>query len=151
VLKVGDRAPDFTAQTTDGRTLQLASLRGRPVVIYFFPKAFTPGCTRETAGFRDAYPDVQRLGAEIVGVSIDGHKTQCDFADSLRVTFPMVGDDDHSISDKFRVVWPILGVARRVTFVIDAQGIIRGVFRHEVVGIGKHVDESLALLEKLRA
>ena len=87
-------APDFEALTTDGRTVRLADFRGRTLVLYFFPRAFTPGCSREADLFREAYPEIQAAGAEIIGVSTDDHQTQCDFAADRSVPFPMVGDAD---------------------------------------------------------
>jgi len=81
-------------------------------------------------------------------VSTDDHKTQCEFAESLKVLFPMVGDKDGSISRQYDVFWPFIKMVRRVTFVIDPEGTIRGVFQHEFA-IGKHVDEAVAAVERL--
>ncbi len=148
MLKVGERAPDFTARTTNGGALTLSSLRGRSVVLYFFPKAFTPGCRRETARFRDARDDIQALGGVVVGVSVDDHETQCEFAAALDVGFPMIGDESHEISRLYGVLRPYLRLAKRVTYVIDREGVIRGVFEHEFQ-ISKHLDDALHLLETL--
>jgi thioredoxin-dependent peroxiredoxin len=84
----------------------------------------------------------------VIGISTDAHQTQCDFAKSLDVSFPMIGDSDRAISKAYGVSWPLLGVDRRVTFVIDAEGVVRGVFNHELQ-IGKHLEETRALLSKL--
>jgi len=148
VLRVGERAPEFTARTTQGRTLSLAELLGRYVVIYFFPKAFTPGCIKETTRFRDAYPDLKRLGAEVVGVSVDDHETQCEFATAQNVGFPMIGDGEREVSRLYGVARPFLRLDKRVTYVIDREGIIRGVFQHEFQ-VSRHLDDVLHLLEKL--
>jgi peroxiredoxin len=148
VLKVGDKAPSFEAQATDGRTLSTANLRGKPFVLYFFPKAFTGGCTIETKRFRDSYPAIQARGTEVIGVSTDDHQTQCDFAASTQASFPMIGDKTKDIGRKFGVLWPILGLSRRVTFVVDAGGVIRGVFAHEI-RVEQHIADVLALLETL--
>jgi peroxiredoxin len=148
MLKVGERAPDFTAETTDGRTITLSELRGRPVVLYFFPKAFTKGCTIETKRFRDAQSSLTEFGVEVIGVSADDHKTQCDFAASLNANFPMIGDSTGKITKAYGVLWPLIGLPRRITFVIDREGIVRGVLDFELQ-IGKHLDETLALLRKL--
>ena len=148
-LRVGDIAPDFTARTTDGELVSLSELRGRNVVLYFFPKAFTPGCTRQTERFRDAEADIRELGGVVLGVSVDDHETQCDFARATRASFPMIGDSDHALSALYGVLRPFLKLDRRVTFVIDREGRVRGVFEHEFQ-ISKHLDHVLHLLEKLR-
>lgn len=148
MLKVGDRAPDFSAVATTGETIDTRALRGKKLVVYFFPKAFTPGCTRESTRFRDAYDDIAKLDGQVIGVSVDDHKTQCDFAKSLRVTFPMIGDKDKRISKSFGVLWPLIGFDRRVTFIIDRDGVVAGVLTHEFQ-IVKHLDETLVLLDRL--
>jgi peroxiredoxin Q/BCP len=146
---MGEVAPDFTARSTDGELVSLSALRGRHVVLYFFPKAFTPGCTRETIRFRDAQDDIRALGGEVIGVSVDDHETQCDFAQSTGAGFPLIGDADHALSRLYGVLRPFLKLDRRVTFVIDREGVVRGVFEHEFQ-IAKHLDGVLHLLEKLR-
>ena len=148
--RLGDLAPDFTARTTQGDLVTLSSLRGRFVVIYFFPKAFTPGCTRQTARFRDAYPDIVDMGGVVLGVSVDDFETQCEFAAAQQAHFPMIGDEDLAVSQLYGVLRPFLKLAKRVTFVIDREGVVRGVFEHEFQ-ISKHLDAVLHLLEKLHA
>jgi peroxiredoxin Q/BCP len=148
MLKVGDRAPDFTAEATDGRTITLSELRGRPVVLYFFPKAFTRGCTIETKRFRDSQSKLTELGAEIIGVSSDNHKTQCDFAASVEAKFPMIGDSSGKVTKAYGVLWPIVAVPRRMTFVIDRAGVIAGVIHRELL-IDKILDDTLAILRSL--
>jgi peroxiredoxin Q/BCP len=148
VLRVGDRAPDFTAKTTAGRYLTLAELLGKYVVIYFFPKAFTPGCIKETTRFRDAYPDLKALGAEVIGVSVDDHETQCEFATAQNVGFPMIGDGEREISRLYGVLRTFLKLDKRVTYVIDREGAVRGVFQHEFQ-VSRHLDDVLHLLEGL--
>jgi peroxiredoxin len=138
MLKIGDPLPDFEALATDGCSVRTAALKGKPVVLFFFPKAFTPGCTRETKGFRDEYPTLARRGVQIVGVSTDPLDAQCRFAEWAGVPFPLVADLDRTISKRFGVLWPVLGVAKRVTFVADVEGIIRHVFHHEL-RVDRHV------------
>jgi peroxiredoxin len=150
MLKVGDRAPRFEAKATDGRTLTPEALRGKPYVLYFFPKSFTPGCTIETKHFRDAYPELRKLGVEIIGVSADPHDTQCDFAQSTGATFPMVGDEGGQLIESFDVKWPIFRRAMRVTYLVDSEGIVRGVFHHEL-DVKKHLADVKAALEKITA
>jgi thioredoxin-dependent peroxiredoxin len=148
--RVGDVAPDFTARTTKGELVTLSSLRGNHVVLYFFPKAFTPGCTRQTQRFRDAHADIVELGGMVLGVSVDDFETQCDFAAAMQASFPMIGDEDLSVSQLYGVLRPFLKLAKRVTFVIDRDGVVRGVFEHEFQ-ISKHLDAVLHLLERLRS
>lgn len=150
MLRVGDKAPAFDAKTTDGRRLTPESLRGKAYVLYFFPKSFTPGCTVETKAFRDAYPELRKLGVEVIGVSSDPHETQCDFAQSTGATFPMVGDTTGELIEGFDVKWPIFKRAMRVTFVVDKDGVIRGVFHHEI-DVRKHIADVKEKLAELGA
>jgi thioredoxin-dependent peroxiredoxin len=148
MLKVGDKAPAFEARTNDGRTLTPELLRGKPYVLYFFPKSFTPGCTIETKAFRDAYPELSELGVEVIGVSSDSHATQCDFAQSTGASFPMVGDQEGRLIQSFDVKWPLFKRALRVTYLVDGEGVVRGVFHHEL-NMKKHVDQVRAKLSEL--
>jgi|RhiMethySRZTD1v2_1073278.scaffolds.fasta_scaffold04208_8 thioredoxin-dependent peroxiredoxin len=149
MLKVGDKAPPFEVRSNDGKTLTPELLRGKPYVLYFFPKSFTPGCTIETKAFRDAYPELSELGVEVIGVSADTHQTQCDFARSTGATFPMVGDSSGELIERFDVKWPIFKRALRVTYLIDGEGVVRGVFHHEL-DMKKHVVEVKKKLSELK-
>lgn len=146
MLSVGDVAPDFTADASDGRRLSLSELRGSVVVLYFFPRAFTPICTRETARFRDQHADFSALGACIVGVSPDPLETQCEFGSRQGVQFPLLADPERSIATAYGVLWPLLPRVRRVTFVISEAGRVELVASNELQ-VSKHVD---AVLEHLR-
>ncbi|HEU4582644.1 MAG TPA: peroxiredoxin [Polyangiaceae bacterium] len=146
MLAVGDWAPDFTAEASDGRQLSLSELRGAAVVLYFFPRAFTPICTRETASFRDHHAEFEALGARIVGVSPDPLQTQCEFGSRQRVQFPLLADPERRIAAAYGVLWPLLPRVRRVTFVIDESGRVELVASNELL-VSRHVD---AVLEHLR-
>jgi peroxiredoxin Q/BCP len=148
-LSVGEPAPDFQATTTDGKRVRLADYRGRHLVLYFFPKAFTPGCTTEAKRFRDNYPDIQALGADVLGVSIDSHDVQCRFAAQHETRFPMIGDADGAISRAYGVKRSLFPVAKRVTFLIDPQGCIAARFAHEFQ-VSKHLDDVLRFLQDAR-
>jgi peroxiredoxin len=150
MVKVGDPAPNFSARATSGEAVTLASLRGRPVVIYFFPKAFTMGCTVETRQFRDNYEELRRLGAEVIGISPDKFDQQCRFATDNRLPFPLVGDEDKRICEAYGVLWPLIKLPQRITFVVDEQGIVQATFHHEVQ-ISRHLDDVLHFLEKRKA
>ena len=151
ILKVGDVAPEIDAAASDGHRFVLSQQTGLCTVVYFFPKAFTPGCTGEAKRFGDNYNEILLAGAQIVGISTDDADTQCRFADSLRAPFPMIGDADRSIARRYGVLWPLIGLPRRVTFVINPQRIIEAVFRHEI-RIVLHRDEVLRFIHtKLQA
>jgi len=150
MLKVGDRLPEFEAQTTEGCPIRTSALLGKPLVVFFFPKAFTPGCVREAKAFRDEYPLITRRGARILGVSTDALDAQCRFAEWAGVPFPLVADASRSLSKLFGVCWPILGVAKRVTFVTDAGGVVRSVFRHELF-VDHHIADVRRALDELAA
>lgn len=142
MLRIGERAPDFQGLSTDGRLIGLADFVGRPLIVYFFHKAFTPNCTVETRGFRDNYPDLKALGFGLVGVSTDHLDTQCAFASALGVSYPMVADADCSVSRSYEVLWPLIPFARRVAYVLDRKHRVLAAFRHEFQA-SKHLDEVL--------
>ena len=145
MLDVGDSAPDFAGTDCQGRAFSLSAMRGKRLVLFFFPKAFTLGCTEETRHFRDNHERLRALGAELVGVSVDTVKTQCAFAEKEDIHFPLLGDEQRTISKSYDVLWPVLNVDRRVTYIIDPQGRIETVIRHEV-RVYKHLDDVLRYL-----
>ncbi len=142
MLNVGDTAPEIDATTTTGDRFVLSKQKAICTVIYFYPKAFTPGCTRETRTFAENHNELELAGASIIGVSTDDGSTQCDFAKSLGTPFPLIGDPDKTISRGFGVLWPLFGVAKRVTFVVGAERKVLAVFHHELK-IGQHRDDVL--------
>ena len=123
-LAPGDPAPEFEAATGDGGRLRLTSLRGAPLVLYFYPKASSYGCTRESLGFAHIYPELQRRGVRLVGVSVDDVEQQRAFAEECRLPFPLVADNGKEIARKFGVLGAF-GIARRVTFLLNADGRIQ--------------------------
>jgi len=145
MLDVGDSAPDFAGTDCQGRAFSLSAMRGKRLVLFFFPKAFTLGCTEETRHFRDNHERLRALGAELVGVSVDTVRTQCAFAEKEDIHFPLLGDEQRTISKAYDVLWPVLNVDRRVTYIIDPQGRIETVIRHEV-RVYKHLDDVLRYL-----
>ncbi|HLT30800.1 MAG TPA: peroxiredoxin [Myxococcaceae bacterium] len=148
MIQINAPAPDFSARTTDGKNIRLSDFRGKKVVLYFFPKAFTPGCTHQAKTFVAAYPEIEATGATLLGVSTDDFKTQCDFTESLNAPFPMIADQDGSIARSYDIVWPLLKMVQRVTFVIDEEGIIRGAFHFEM-RIGQHAKSVVHLLKAM--
>ncbi len=117
----GDTAPDFEAPDQNGAPFRLASLRGSPVVLYFYPKADTPGCTIEAKGFRDVYADYAAKHVAVVGVSTDDCPAQKAFHGKYGLPFPLIADAKKSVAGAYGVLGPS-GHARRVTFLIDAKG-----------------------------
>ncbi|MCI4373172.1 MAG: redoxin domain-containing protein, partial [Thermoplasmata archaeon] len=115
MLNVGDTAPDFTAPSAGGTMFQLSSLRGQPVILFFFPRANSLGCTIETRAFADHFSEFQAAGVSVVGVSVDPLSAQKLFATKCDVAFPLVSDGDKSIAKSYGVLG-FLGFARRVTF-----------------------------------
>lgn len=147
MLKAGDIAPDFDATDCQGRRVQLSSLRGKKVVLFFFPKAFTPACTIEIRNFRDHQAAIEAKNATLIGVSLDKPERQCEFAKAERIDFALIGDASRSISESYGVVWPLVRRDRRATFMIDETGKIEEVINHEVQ-VYRHLDD---VLEKLGA
>lgn len=147
MLKVGTNAPPFVGRTTAGQIVSLDTWAGRPLILYFFHKAFTPNCTVETKGFRDNYEELKALGYDVLGVSTDSEETQCRFAEHHGVTYPMIGDREVTITRAYDVRWPLIPFARRVAYVLDAQHVIAAVFNHEFQA-NRHLDEILQFVRK---
>lgn len=148
--QVGDAAPAFTATATDGSTIRLADLKGKSVVLYFYPRDDTPGCTKEACAFRDAYAQFQKKGATVLGVSADTVKSHGKFTTKFKLPFPLLADEDKSIVQAYGV-WgektfmgrKFMGI-RRMTFLIGPDGRIRAVWPK--VKPEEHAAEVLAAL-----
>ncbi|MFZ0892139.1 MAG: peroxiredoxin [Thermoplasmata archaeon] len=121
MLAIGDRAPDFTAPSTRGTSFSLSELRGRPVILYFYPKARSLGCTREARDFASHYPELRARRVEVVGVSIDTLPEQSRFSEECRLPFPLIPDADKQIARSYGVLGAF-GYAKRVTFYLDEEG-----------------------------
>ena len=150
MLQIGDQAPDFTLNTTSGDAFRLSDLRGqRNVVLYFYPKDDTPGCTAEACSFRDQYQDFQDLGAEVVGVSSDSEASHQKFTQKHRLPFPLLADAGGQVRKRYEVPRALLGLLPgRVTFVIDKQGIIQYIF-NSMSRATDHVSTTKEVLAKL--
>ncbi|MBN8615501.1 MAG: peroxiredoxin [Deltaproteobacteria bacterium] len=150
MLAVGDRAPDFVRHDHKGRTLDTAKLREEgPLVVYFYPRDFTPGCTKEACLFRDAFDELSGSRATIIGVSVDDDASHAKFAERYRLPFSLVADPDRDLAKRFGIMraFGLLG-ARRVTFVIDRDGRVKSAL-HAELSMDAHltgVRESLASL-----
>lgn len=146
MLKVGEKAPDFRAIATDRTEFRLSSRLGLCTVIFFFPRAFTPGCTREARGFGSDYLELQLAGATVVGISSDNNETQCRFAETLTLPFPLIADKDMAISKAYRVKWPLVQLAQRVTYVVGRGRRVIGAWHHELA-ISRHRQEVLRCVQ----
>jgi peroxiredoxin len=146
---VGDLAPRVQARAHDGSTIDLRDFRGRYLVLYFYPKAFTHGCTIETKQFRDHCAELAALGASVVGVSPDRRQLQCDFAQLHQLPFRLIADEDGAVCGAFGARRSLVPLTKRVTFVIDPQGRIAARFHHEL-NVSRHVERVLAFLAARR-
>ncbi|GAC1378241.1 MAG: peroxiredoxin [Hymenobacter sp.] len=151
MLQIGQPAPDFSLPTTTGDTFRLSQQRGRHLVLYFYPKDDTPGCTAEACSFRDQYEDFKDLGAEVVGISSDSEASHQKFTHKHRLPFQLLADTEGRVRKLYEVPRALLGLLPgRVTFVIDHAGIIQYIF-NSLSGATDHVrktKEVLAGLEK---
>ncbi|MCB9983549.1 MAG: thioredoxin-dependent thiol peroxidase [Rhodospirillales bacterium] len=152
-LKIGDTAPDFTAPTDGDGELSLSSFKGQNVVLYFYPKDDTPGCTTESCGFNEALQAFKKLGATVIGVSKDSPQRHDKFKTKYGLNFPLVSDENSDICERYGV-WKeknmygkkYMGIERS-TFLIDARGKIAAIWRK--VKVNGHVDEIRAAIEDL--
>ena len=141
MVAVGEPAPDFEAKLQDGSSFRLSSTRGHPTVLYFYPKADTPGCTIEAKGFRDHHAEFQKKGVEIVGVSVDDSPAQEAFRQKYGLPFRLVADAEKKVSRTYGVLGPH-GVARRVTFLIGPNGLVGEIVDTSVAE--RHVERARA-------
>ena len=152
MIEEGKPAPDFELRSDAGETIRLSELRGKPVVLYFYPKDDTPGCTTQACGIRDAYDEFEKEGAVVLGVSPDDEASHGKFRDKYGLPFTLLADTDHHVAEQYGV-WgekkymgrTYLGV-KRWTFVIDENGDVKKVFP-DVKPAG-HADDVLAALRE---
>ena len=129
-LKVGDKVPGFVSKDQDGNTISLADYSGKKLIVFFYPKASTPGCTAEACNLRDNYKELQSQGFELIGVSADSEKRQTNFRNKYEFPFPLLADEDHTVINTFGVWGPKKFMGReydgihRKTFVIDEEGVV---------------------------
>tara|TARA_R110000868_G_scaffold4211_13_gene26681 strand:- start:82740 stop:83189 length:450 start_codon:yes stop_codon:yes gene_type:complete len=132
-LKIGDKVPSFSAKDQDGNVINLSDYLGKKLIVFFYPKASTPGCTAEACNLRDNYKELQSQGYELLGVSADSEKRQTNFRDKYKFPFPLLADEDHTVINTFGVWGPKKFMGRvydgihRMTFVIDEKGIVANV------------------------
>ena len=152
-VELGDKAPDFTLPADGGGKVSLKDLRGKTVVLYFYPKDDTPGCTTEACAFRDSLPDFSKVKAAIIGVSRDGTASHEKFKKKFKLPFPLASDEDGKVCEAYGV-WveksmygrKYMGI-ERATFLIDEKGVVRAIWRK--VKVGGHAEEVLAAVKGL--
>jgi peroxiredoxin Q/BCP len=151
MLGVGEAMPSFTGTLSDGMPWSSDAARGRPLVLFFYPRDFTSVCTREAAAFRDAYDGLRGLGAELIGVSRDSVKRHARFKAEQCLPFPLLSDADGRLTKIFGVsrLWGLFRLVKRVTFVADGAGVIRAVLHHEL-DVDFHIQGVRACLESLK-
>ena len=149
-LNVGDTAPDFTLPDQNGDSVTLSSLHGQPVVVYFYPKADTPGCTTQACGIRDHRTDYEKLNARVLGISPDPVKPIAKFVEKQQLNFTLLSDEDHKVAEEYGV-WVEKSMYgrtyygnERTTFVIGPDGVITHIFRK--VKPAEHDEKVLAAL-----
>ena len=149
-LREGAAAPDFALPDQHGQTISLASFRGQKnVVVYFYPKDDTPGCTKESCSFRDQYTAFTDAGAEVIGISSDSVSSHKAFAEKYNLPFSLLSDLGGKVRAAYGVPATLGLLPGRVTYVIDRAGVIRHAFNSQI-NATKHVDEALGVLARLR-
>ncbi len=147
-LKVGDKVPEFSSIDQDGNTINLSDYSGKNLVVFFYPRANTPGCTAEACNLRDNYKELQDAGYELLGVSEDSQKKQANFRNKYEFPFPLLADEDHTVINAFGVWGPKKFMGKeydgihRMTFVVDGDGKVSKVI--EKVKTKDHAAQLLA-------
>ena len=150
----GNAAPDFQLTATHGRTVSLDSYKGKPLILYFYPKADTPGCTKEACAFQDVIPKFEEIGLAVIGVSPDKIKSIETFAVKYGLTFPLASDEDHTVAQRYGT-WveksmygrKYMGMERS-TFLIDADGKVAKIWRK--VSVTGHVNTVMAAAREIQ-
>jgi thioredoxin-dependent peroxiredoxin len=144
VVEEGKLAPDFELESDSGETVRLSDLRGKPVVLYFYPKDDTPGCTKQACGIRDAWGEFQRAGAEVFGISADSQASHERFKSKYELPFTLLADPEHELGEPYGVSQEGKSSYERSTFVVDADGNVAKIMRR--VKPEGHADQVLAAL-----
>lgn len=153
-IEAGEKAPAFTLTADDGSKVRLSDLKGGPVVVYFYPRDDTPGCTREACAFRDQKAGLKKLGATVLGISTDSTASHEKFRDKYELNFPLLSDPEHAVAEKYGA-WreknmygkKSMGI-QRSTFLIDADGKVAKVWK--AVKVDGHDEQVVAALKDLR-
>ena len=153
MLKIGDKVKDFSFVDDSGNSMNFSDYKGKKVVVFFYPKADTPGCTAEACSLRDNYKEISSLGYSILGVSADNEKKQKSFSDKFNLNFPLIADSEKNVINLFGVWGPKKFMGReyegilRTTFIIDENAIIKKII--EKVKTKEHAEQVLNILNSL--
>lgn len=150
MIQIGDACPHFTLSDQKGNPFNLDEVLGKKIlVIYFYPKDDTPGCTKEACSFRDQYTAFQDLGCEVVGISSDSVKDHIKFAEKYQLPFILLSDENKTVRKSFGVPGSLFGlIPGRVTYVIDLKGQVAGIFNSQIQA-HKHIEEALKVVRGL--
>ena len=146
-LKIGDKAPDFSAETTEGR-VSLKDYRGKNLVVYFYVRDQTPGCTMQSCSLRDGIDMIKEHEAAVLGVSVDDLESHRKFKEKENLNFPLLADTDYSISKAFGAFNEERQMSKRMTFIIDKNGIIKHIFPK--VDVRAHAEEVVEALKAMK-
>ena len=150
MLEVGVKAPDFTLKDKDGKEVALSSFRGKKVVLYFYPKDSTPGCTAEACSFRDNFSELRKAGYQILGVSVDSEASHKKFIEKQQLPFPLIADTDKKLVEAFGVWGEKSFMGRtfmgtiRTTFLIDEYGLIEDIIGPKQIKTKQHAEQILS-------
>lgn len=146
---VGDKVPNFKLPNQDGKMVEIANYIGMPMVIYFYPKDNTPGCTKEACGFRDQYNRFSNAKVKVFGISADTTESHKKFKSKYRLPFDLLSDQNNKVRKTFGVESDLFGlIPGRVTFVIDRHGIVRHIIDNQL-NINKHIEAALKAVDAL--
>ena len=151
MLKIGDKVIDFSCKDASGKIINFSQYKGKKVVVFFYPKADTPGCTAEACSLRDNYKEISQLGYSILGVSADTEKKQKSFSDKFQLNFPLIADSEKEVINLFGVWGPKKFMGReyegilRTTFIIDENAVIKKVI--DKVKTKEHAEQVLEILK----
>lgn len=146
-IKIGDKLPNFKLFNQDGKLIYIANYLGNPIVIYFYPKDDTIGCTKEACSFRDEYHRFSDAGVSVFGISADTVESHKKFKSKYRLPFDLLSDEDNKVRKTFGVPSDLFGIIPgRVTYIADSQGIVRHIYNNQM-NAKKHIEESLRILD----
>ncbi len=152
-IEEGSKAPAFSLKDQNGKTVKLSELKGQPVVVYFYPKDDTPGCTKEACAFRDQQAELKNLGAVVLGISPDDQASHAKFSEKFSLNFPLLVDTDHKVAEKFgawrekNMYGKISMGVQRSTFLIDSTGKVAKVWKR--VQVDGHDQQVIDAVKKL--